>query len=85
MKQDCTLIATLPNLVNDEKVRKVLSNPWISEARFNTGVSTLMGVTEVVSFLKIYMISMQKGYGLILKEDNYGLSVGQILSMKLLN
>jgi len=52
MKQNCTLIATLPNLSNVERVRKVLSCPEISEARFNTGVSTLMDVNEVVPLLK---------------------------------
>jgi len=57
MKEYCTLIATLPNLCNVEKVRKVLSCPEISEARFNTGVATLMDVNEVVSILK--KLSMQ--------------------------
>ncbi|MDR0979400.1 MAG: hypothetical protein LBL91_05730 [Lachnospiraceae bacterium] len=52
MKQGCTLIATLPNLANAEMVRNVLSCPDISEARINTGVSTLMSVDEVVATLK---------------------------------
>jgi len=51
MNKDCVLIATLPNINNIDQVHKVLADPEISEARFNTGISTLMEADEVVEIL----------------------------------
>ena len=45
------LIATLPNLANEEKVRKVLSCPQITEARYNTGSASLMTPAKTVALL----------------------------------
>ena len=47
-----TLIATLPNLANADKVRKVLACPQIAEARYNTGAASLMTPAETVALLK---------------------------------
>jgi pyruvate kinase len=49
---NCDLIATLPNLGNEEKVRKVLACPQISEARYNTGSASLTTPAETVALLK---------------------------------
>lgn len=52
MKKDCSLIATLPNLSNMELVEQVISNPFISEVRFNTGTHTPYTIAETLSILK---------------------------------
>ena len=49
---NCKLIATLPNLANEEKVRRVLACPQISEARYNIGSASLMAPAETVALLK---------------------------------
>jgi len=45
------LIATLPNLANEEKVRKVLACPQIAEARYNIGSASFMTPFETVALL----------------------------------
>lgn len=67
MKKDLTLIATLPNLNNRERVHEVLACPEIAEARFNTGVSTLMDADEVVELLKTLSVQYSKRIWLDLK------------------
>lgn len=52
MKENCTLIATLPALNNLGKVEQVIANPWISEVRFNTGAHTPYTIPETVDLLK---------------------------------
>lgn len=52
MKENCTLIATLPALNNLEKVEQVISSPCISEVRFNTGSHTPYTIPETLSLLK---------------------------------
>lgn len=52
MKKDCTLIATLPSFNNMENIHRILKNPYISEARFNTGVQTPYTVEETLEILK---------------------------------
>ena len=46
------LIATLPSLANEEKVRKVLSCKSIAEARYNTGAASLIAPAETIALLK---------------------------------
>lgn len=60
MKRDCVLIATLPSLNNMEKVKKVFSNPQISEVRFNTGVQTAYSIEETLDILKTLSIKYNK-------------------------
>ena len=50
--ENSKLIATLPNLANEEKVRSVLACPQISEARYNIGSASLMTPDETVALLK---------------------------------
>ncbi len=52
MKENCTLLATLPALNNLKRVEQVISNPWISEVRFNTGSHTPYTIPETVDLLK---------------------------------
>jgi pyruvate kinase len=52
MLEGSSLIATLPNLSRTDKVHKVLSNPFITGARFNTGANQLMNIEEIVYILK---------------------------------
>ena len=60
MKRDCVLIATLPSLNNMEKVKKVFSNPQISEIRFNTGAQTAYSIEETLDILKTLSIKYNK-------------------------
>ena len=52
MKKDCRLIATLPNIHNKNEVIEMLSNPYISEVRLNSGVNDLLTEKEIVELLK---------------------------------
>ena len=63
----CELIATLPNLANEEKVRRVLSCPQISEARYNTGSASLMPPSETVALLKALSFEYSKKIWLDIK------------------
>ena len=60
MKKDCTLIATLPSLSNKEKVESVISHPYISEVRFNTGTPIMGSVEGTLEELKKLAIRYQK-------------------------
>jgi pyruvate kinase len=67
MKKDCVLIATLPSLSSQEKVRRVFENPWISEVRFNTGCASPMPVEETLQFLKDMSVRYNKRLWIDLK------------------
>lgn len=67
MKKDCTLIATLPSIngIKKEKkvfenISKILSSPYISEVRFNTGVQTQYTVEETIKLLNEICIQYNK-------------------------
>lgn len=49
--KDLTLIATLPNINDQQKIKEIMSNPNISSARFNTGVNQLMSAYETVQII----------------------------------
>ena len=51
MKKDCKLIGTLPNLRDDKGIDEMMSSPLISEARFNSGVNSLMNEEDIISSL----------------------------------
>lgn len=67
MKQDCTLIATLPSLNNFKKVEQVFQAPHIAEVRFNTGVQTPYTIEETLSFLKNLSVKYSKKLWIDLK------------------
>lgn len=50
--KDVSLIATLPDLDNENAVVEVFKNPHISEARYNVGAISHMGVMQTLEFLK---------------------------------
>lgn len=52
MKEDCTLIATLPSMNCLDNVRDAFSRPEISEVRFNTGSVSPYSPHETVKILK---------------------------------
>lgn len=60
MKKDCTLIATLPSLNNLNKVIEIFKNPYISEVRFNTGVSIPTPIDTTLELLKQLSIDYNK-------------------------
>ena len=51
-----SLIATLPNVTHKEKIDNILRNPYISSARFNTGMNTLCELKEIVDQLKNHQV-----------------------------
>ena len=53
MKKDCKLIGTLPNLRDDKGIDEMMSSPLISEARFNSGVNSLMNEEDIINRLKV--------------------------------
>ena len=67
MKKKCTLIATLPNLVSLDRVRRILENPFVAAARFNTGVATLMDEISTVALLNGLSEEYQKPIWLDIK------------------
>lgn len=60
MKKDCVLIATLPGIRSRDPrhpdpmhdIEVVFSNPYIAEARFNTGAATPFSIEETLTKLK---------------------------------
>lgn len=67
MKEDISLIATLPNLNFKDKVVQILTNPYISEVRYNTGINELQTSLEIMQLLKHIEITYKKKIWIDLK------------------
>lgn len=57
--KNCTLIATLPSLNDEARVRNIFESPSVAEVRFNTGVQTPTTAKENIEFLS----ELSKRYG----------------------
>ncbi len=68
MKNDCTLLATLPTLNRMEQVRKVFESPAVSGVRYNSGVQTPYDPETAVMMLS----QMARQYGKTLWVDIKG-------------
>lgn len=67
MKEDLTLIATLPSINYKDKIIKILECPYVSEVRYNTGINDLMDVKEIISILKMLQENYRKKIWIDLK------------------
>ena len=52
MKDNCSLLVTLPSLNNKDKILEIFKNPLISAVRFNTGVVSQIPMESALKVLK---------------------------------
>lgn len=65
--KDCTLIATLPSINNRQKIVEIMSNPCISEVRYNTGASSPFSVEDTLMKLQELSLKYNKKLWIDLK------------------
>ena len=52
MKNECKLIGTLPSLHDKKSIHEMMSCPYISEVRLNSGVNDLLTAEEIIEKIK---------------------------------